>query len=35
MRELDPVKLGSHEAAGWVAYHRRRWGAALRTAVAP
>ena len=33
MRSFDPVQLGGHEAAAWVAYYQRRWGRFLRSAV--
>jgi hypothetical protein len=33
MRGFDPVRLGRHEAAAWVAYYRRRWLTFLRAAV--
>lgn len=33
MRNFDPVSLGEHEAAAWVAYYQRRWAAFLRAAV--
>ena len=33
MRDFDPVKLGTYEAAVWVEYYRRRWGAFLRSAL--
>jgi hypothetical protein len=33
MRTFDPVALGSHEAAAWVAYYQRRWGTFLRSSL--
>jgi hypothetical protein len=33
MRPFDPARLGDREAAAWVAYYRRRWGAFLRASV--
>jgi hypothetical protein len=33
VRSFDPVRLGSYEAAAWVAYYQRRWGAFLRASL--
>jgi hypothetical protein len=33
MRTFDPVRLGSLEAAVWVAYYQRRWVTFLRSAI--
>ena len=33
MRSFDPIRLGSYEAAAWVAYYQRRWWRFLRCAV--
>jgi hypothetical protein len=33
MREFDAVKLGSAEAAAWVAYYQRRWRTFLRSSI--
>jgi hypothetical protein len=33
VRSFDPVLLGGYEAAAWVAYYRRRWGAFLRASL--
>jgi hypothetical protein len=33
VRTFDPVRLGSAEAAAWVAYYQRRWGPFLRSSI--